>query len=90
MPDSPAANGPHETWIRQKAIGVSFFRSDWQYTSYLTVRGYYIGIQAQPGPHGIGNGHWYAINLDDVETGLLVKNIMPEGFIISHSSIKAR
>ena len=80
-----------EKYTKKHGLGFQMHRSDWEYISYLSVKGYDTGlwIGREPGFDNAPNAQLYGIDIQNCVTGLYVEDVNPYGIMVSNSSIGA-
>jgi hypothetical protein len=80
-----------EAYTKKNSLGFQMFRSDWEYISYLSVKGYQTGmwIGREPGFDNAPNAQLYGIDIQNCANGLYVQDVNPYGIMVSNSSIGA-
>ncbi|MBN8217252.1 MAG: hypothetical protein J0L75_11470 [Spirochaetes bacterium] len=72
LPGAPEKGGPHARWMLDHGTGLRMLRSDWEYGSFISVRGYQTGFEILTSPKGAPNAQYYAIRIEGCRTALRV------------------
>ena len=86
---------PSEDTVRAhtftNATGFRMHRSDWEYVSYLNIKGYNTGIWIgrEPGFADAPNAQLYEIDVDDCYNSLYVADVNPYGILVSNSRFRS-
>jgi len=86
LPGAPAAGSGYAGWIRANGTGIVMRRNDWSYTSFVNIEGYKIAFHATPSiasPGAQPNGHNYAMNFSNCETGILCDGVTNVGIMFA-------
>lgn len=92
LPNAPAKGGTHEKFMKENATAIVMRRNDWSYTSFVDIEGYKVGFHALPSKsyneqikgYSTPNGHNYAINLKNCETGVLISGVASAGIMFTN------
>ena len=76
-------------YTKANGTGFQMHRSDWEYVSYLRIRGYHTGmwIGKEPGFSDAPNAQFYEIDIQECITGIYIEDVNPYGLLFSNSTI---
>jgi hypothetical protein len=91
LPGAPAANGPLAPWMRANGVALRMFRIDWECITFVKIRGYKFGVDAQTSHHvplinngGPPYGHFYGCEIMDCTDAFVAADARFPGFLFAN------
>ena len=75
------------SWLLDNGVGLHIVRSDWEYVSFVTIRGYDVGMLVSRGEFHGGNAQFYAFHVTECNTAVRFMKTNSIGYAFAHSTL---